>query len=187
MDADELHGKVVEQLTGVLKNEDNLKRLTARINCRLSSPKSDEPQIQSLTRQLAELDQKIQAGADRLLSAPDDVLETLYSQIRKAKEQRRNVESDLRCIKSKTQRKNDKAWTINDVLAAIDNLASQLSCGESKAVHKALKANIERIQLRFRTVQEGKRQIQRLAGGELHLVTERQVAGTGFEPATSRL
>ena len=136
---------------------------------------------------MAELDQKIQAGADRLLSAPDDVLETLYSQIRKAKEQRRNVEGELRSVKSKSQPKSDKAWTIDDVLAAIDNLADQLSCGESKAVQKALQANIERIQLKFRTVQDGKRQIQRLAGGEIHLVTERQVAGTGFEPATSRL
>ena len=187
VDADELHEKVVSQLTGVLRNEDNLKRLTALINRRLSTPKSDDPQIQSLTRQLAELDQKIQAGADRLLSAPDDVLETLYSQIRKAKEQRRHVEDELQSVTSKSQPKNDKAWTIDDVLAAIDNLADQLSCGESKAVQKALQANIERIQLKFRTVQDGKRQIQRLAGGEIHLVTERQMAGTGFEPATSRL
>ena len=76
---------------------------------------------------------------------------------------------------------------MNDVLAAVDGLANQLSCGESKAVQKALQANIERIQLKFRTVQDGKRRIQRLAGGEIHLVTERQMAGAGFEPTTSRL
>ena len=85
VDAEELHEKVVTQLTEVLRNEENLKRLTALINRRLSTPKSDDPQIQSLTRQLAELDQKIQAGADRLLSAPDDVLESLYSKSAKQK------------------------------------------------------------------------------------------------------
>ncbi len=78
-------------------------------------------------------------------------------------------------------------WTQEDVLAAVNQLIENLKSTDSKAVQNALKANIERVDLKFRTVQEGKRQIQRCCGGEIHLVTERQVAGARFELTTSRL
>ena len=185
--ADELHEKVIDQFLRILRDPKNLARLTAMINHRLATPRSEDTQVQSLTRQLAELDQKMQAGADRVLSAPDDVLETVYDQIRKSKSERRHVEDELRTVLAKSKKADSASWSVNDVLAAVKKLADQLGSGEPKAVQAALKANIERIQLRFRTEQDGKRSIQRLAGGEIHLVTERQVAGAGFEPTTSRL
>lgn len=185
--ADELHEKVVSQFVGILRDPQNLARLTAMINHRLAAPNSDDAQVQSLTRQLAAADQKLQAGEDRLLSVPEDMLESVYEQIRKAKAQRRHIEEEFRTLQAKSKKADSACWSVDDVLAAIEKLAEQLGSSEPKAVQAALQANIETIQLRFRTEQDGKRRIQRLAGGEIHLVTERQVAGAGFEPTTSRL
>ena len=132
-----------------------------------------------MTSQLAKLDQKIQSGADRVLSAPDEVLDTLYAQTTKAKAQRRQIEDELRTAKSETASETDRLkWTKEEALKAVSQLAETLTCTEPKAVQAAIKTNIERIDLRSRTEQEGKRQIQRCTGGEIHLVTERQVAGT---------
>ena len=187
IDADELHEKVVAQLVEVLGNPENLKRLTALMNSRLRASAPDENLVQSLIRQLAELDQQIQAGADRVLTAPEDLLDTLYKKIRQAKARHQHVKAELQAVRAKSRTKTYVIWTSEDVLAVIEKLADRITSAEAKAAQEALKANVERIQLRFRTVQEGKRQIQRVAGGEIHLVTEQKVAGTGFEPATSRL
>ena len=59
-----------------------------------------------------------------------------------------------------------------------EKLASDLESFDPQKVQQMLQTNIERIKLRFRTETKGKRRIQRLAGGAIHLVTERQVAGT---------
>ena len=69
----------------------------------------------------------------------------------------------------------------------MERLAEELESVDPKQVQQVLKANIECVRLKFRTEEQGKRRIQRVAGGEIHLVTEKIMAGAGFEPTTSRL
>ena len=185
-DAEYLHEKVVALLCERLRDEDTLDRLIAIINRALAKPTKLEPQIQVLVRQVAELEGKIKDGAERLLFCDKDLMEETSQFLRSLKSQRRAAEAELASLRSQATVLGKPTWTREQVVEKLTELAKKFESVEPEELHNMLKSTIDRVQLKFETV-DGKK--QRLSGGEIHISdsTDSGMAGAGFEPTTSRL
>jgi DNA invertase Pin-like site-specific DNA recombinase len=185
-DAEDLHKKVVELLVARLRDPDTLDRLTAGVNREATKSHDLQPAIKQLSGKLAKLDQEVKAAATRMMTVPEDVMEDAVTTLRELKHRRHRLEAELANLGSQAAVQNrSKHWTPDKVEAALDVLAQRLEQAEHEKLHQILKSTIDRVVLQFNTV-DGK---QRLSGGEIHLLdsTDSGMAGTGFEPATSRL
>jgi len=152
-----------------------------------AKPKTDNAtEVKALTKRLAELEQDIKTAVARVAKVSDEMLDEVYVMVSDLKRQRSKVEADLANLNSQTDAKTSQEWTPEQVLELVHRLADELETLEPRMLQEKLRSVIERITLTFKTVEQGKRRIQRLAGGEIHL-PEKVMAGTGFEPATSRL
>jgi hypothetical protein len=143
--------------------------------------------VASLKKQIDSLTKKIDAGMDRVFTAPDDMIDTLYEKLGNLKRQRESLQTELESIGDLKAR--PPKWTADDVVELLGQLADELENCPPERLQAVLAKLIQRVEAKFETVQQGKREIQRLVGGIVYF-DESQVirmAGTGFEPATSRL
>ena len=184
---EDIHRKVVAELVKALQHPRSVSRVVAMMNARIGDTEGHEDRINQLTRQLAELDRKIGAGTARVVEVPEHMLEAVYELVGDLKNQRHAVEAELANVKSQKETLQQGCFTEEEVRDRINRMVDELESLDPVKVQAMLKANVEKVTLRFETIQKGKRHVQKLVGGEIHLVTEKEVAGTGFEPATSRL
>ena len=185
-DADTLHNTVVNMLCERLRDEATLDRLLLIINRSLAKPAEFAPRIQALSVQLSELDQKIEAGARKLLLCDNDLMAELSTVLRELKQQRAAVEAEMAALKSRDQALGAPSWSKRQLIDALASLADRMETVPNDELQRIMKNTIDRVQLTFDTIDGVK---SRLSGGEIHISDspDSGMAGAGFEPTTSRL
>ena len=169
-----------------LRDEATLDRLLLIINRSLAKPAEFAPRIQALSVQLSELDQKIEAGARKLLLCDNDLMAELSTVLRELKQQRAAVEAEMAALKSRDQALGAPSWSKRQLIDALASLADRMETVPNDELQRIMKNTIDRVQLTFDTIDGVK---SRLSGGEIHISDspDSGMAGAGFEPTTSRL
>jgi hypothetical protein len=121
---------------------------------------------------------------------PDKMLQSVFDEMSELTDRRDHLQSQLDVAKTACE----QSVTTADIPASVISMAMKKFSEEIKncpeeGISKLLASMIDRVELRFTDVPYGKRTVRRLSGGTIHLKksSEFLVAGTGFEPATSRL
>jgi len=185
-DAETLHNRVVDALCERLRDDTTIDRLVRIINRQLSGPSDLTPRIQQLTAKIADLDQKIETGATKLLLCDADLTAELSAVLREFKQQRSAVEAEIQSLRSQEEVRGSSDWSHEDVVEGLANLADRLETVPNEELQQIMKNTIDRVELRFKTIDGDK---SRLSAGEIHISksTDSRMAGAGFEPTTSRL
>lgn len=178
-DAETLHSRVVGTLCERLRDESTLDRLVKIINRSLSAPTELAPQIQQLTAQIAELDQKIKTGAAKLLLCDIDLTAELSTVLRELKRNRAAAEAELQSLRSREDVLGEAIWSQEDVVSGLSSLADRLETVDGHELQRIMKNTIDRVQLAFHTIDGAK---SRLSGGEIHISQspDSRMAGAGF-------
>ena len=125
-DAEKLHNQVVDALCARLRDDSTIDRLVRIINRQLSGPTDLTPRIQQLTAKIADLDQKIETGATKLLLCDADLTAELSAVLREFKQQRSAVEAEIQSLRSQEEVRGSSDWSRADVVVGLANLADRL-------------------------------------------------------------
>ena len=106
--------------------------------------------------------------------------------LRDLKRQRSAIEAEIRSLRSREDSLHGAKWSREDVIASLAALADRLETVPNDELHRIMKNTIDRVELKFETIDGGK---SRLSAGEIHISesTDSRMAGAGFEPTPSRL
>lgn len=126
--------------------------------------------VESLRRQIVDLDRDIDRAADNFLRAPADVLDLIGQKLTSLKRQRQLVEAELRS-KEKTGDCTDMMVEVDAVLGRLSHLGEDLENAEPARRREVFRELIDRIELRFDKKPRGKRIECPLQSGVIHLRT----------------
>ena len=116
--------------------------------------------------------------SQRVFTAPDDMVDVLYTELSDLKRRREAAEAELAHIGDLKNR--PVKWTADDVVELLGRLADDLdNCPQDK-LKACLAKLLDRIELKFETVPRGNGTTQRLVGGIIHLAESQviRMAGT---------
>lgn len=165
----QLVNAVVKKLQVEILGGDSTDRLRERVHAMLAEKASPDPSdAETLRKRLRQLDQEIDRAADRLLRAPDDLLDVLAPKVSAMRKQREIVAAELENaersaqpidVDTETDRIVKKLWTMAEDLRSI----------EPATVRGALQRIVDRIDLRFERKQAGERSFYEPIGAEIAL------------------
>ena len=184
VDADEIERTVVSQIVQKLDSPQNRQRLEQSVRRELQRRCVVTPRPIGSAK-LAELDGMIDTLTDRVATVPDSVLPEVLAKLEKTKSQRDAVARELASHEDWEPASNIDALVL-DAMGQLDTLAEKIQSADRHAAQDAVRAAVASVVLEFEPRAQGKRTVYRCVAG-LICLTEKQVAGTGFEPVTSRL
>ena len=193
VDAEELESRVIAAIVEAFQDDGYRSALEQSIR-RVAKSRSDakgSTRNLELKTTLARLDGEIEKLSERVAIAPDEIIDVLFKKLAEKKRQRDSIDAE---IQNETRSPiDDSEGVVIKAIACLDSLAEVLQTAERSKVRSTFKELIESVHCEFETVSQGKRQIQRISRALITLrpaSSESQgqlIAGTGFEPATSRL
>ena len=189
--ADELHEVIVGEIVRKFQSPDTVAAIRREIIHRRSVDAPERStKVERLRRELKQTSTKLKVVTQRIGVVPDKMLQSVFDEMSELTDRRNHLESELAAAK----RDIEVATTSSDlpeslIEAALDAIIEKIEECPREKLATLLRSMIDHVELRFTDAPYGKRRIQRLSGGKIHLrkSSELQVAGTGFEPATSRL
>ena len=187
--ADELHEIVVKEVVQALRSPKNIEaiRQSMEHQSQLDTPDHTE-KIRRLESRLSRINKELDSQITRLGRVPDELVDAVLQKMTELKEEQQQLQAQLREL-SKIEPVAAQQWTADDVVELLTVVAEHLQQCPKDKLQEALQSVIERIELDFSPQKWGKKTIQRLSGGRIHLkkVVGIGMAGAGFEPTTSRL
>jgi DNA invertase Pin-like site-specific DNA recombinase len=102
-----------------------------------------------LLARIADLDRKIKTGAERFLTAPEELVEACRQSLSALQEQRRSLAADLDALRARTAAVASLDERIEEAAARFARLAEVFERGDPVLVREALREVIERIELWF--------------------------------------
>ena len=139
--------------------------------------KPDSKQLDRIKRRIRQLDKQIDRAAERLLTAPEDLMDILAPKLSVMKKERQRLQEELSSLDSQLQPKD----VLAEVDAAVNRLWSfgdELQKAKPERLRELLQQAVSRIELRFKHVQRGKRMECPLVSGEIHFRTESDIFGS---------
>ena len=159
---------ILEKIRADLLRGD-LERLKKHLRKRLQKQRQNKPdkrRLNRLQKRLGELDKQIDQGAERVLTAPEGLLDILTSKLQQFKEERAHVDAELRAarqsaapvdVESEVDRVASKAWS----------LLAELEAAEPAKLREILRQAVDRVELSFTARQQGKRNRYEATGGRV--------------------
>ena len=187
--ADKLHETVVEEVIKALRHPKRVELIRQAMERQSQvEPPDNSEKIARLEAKLARITKELGTQITRLGQVPDELVETVIKKSSELKAEQSRLEEELESARQVVVEEAPQ-WTADDVVELLNTVAENLEQCPPEKLQAALQGLIERIELDFEPVPYGKKTIQRLSGGKIHLrkVVGIGMAGTGFEPATSRL
>jgi DNA invertase Pin-like site-specific DNA recombinase len=128
----------------------------------------DTGKVDAIRRRIAEIDRAIDRAADRLLSAPDNLMDVLAPKLSGMKKDRERLLMELRSaeiacgpvdVESEARARAERLWTLTEEIQEAD----------PARVRELLRNLVSRIELHFEHVQRGKRLECPFSHGEIQL------------------
>lgn len=167
---DTLLAVIVAKIEDKYLSPKNLDRLRAALRRRLSdkTPKADSAKV--LAKRLADINRKIDDGAERLLTAPTDLIDVLAAKLRGWKAERDEVQRQVDAARSRPRETPQTVEaTIDRCIDRLRGLRENLHAVDREQLRTALREIVEEIELDFHEVPYGQRTKTELAGGIIRL------------------
>lgn len=162
---DQIFAAIVDKIRQDLL-QGGLERLKQSLRRKLRQRQQpDTAQQKRLQRRIGELDKQIDTAAERVLTAPEDLLELLSRKLQQMKRERELLAQDLkrmqpvkqRGVQQQVDQLAGKAWALLD----------ELRQAEPARVRELLHCAIDRVELSFTTRQQGKKRQYHPTGGRV--------------------
>ena len=131
------------------------------------SQRPDTEQLDRLRRRLTELNHQIETGAERVLTAPEDLLDILTTKLQKMKREQQQLEQEMRGLQPAAKKEQAMAAQIDELADKAWQLVEELQQADPARVRELLRQAIERVELSFTTTQQGKRQKHHPTSGQV--------------------
>jgi len=129
-----------------------------------------------IEKRIAEIDKQVDQGTERVLTAPDHVVERIYKRLDELKVERDRLDASLR--DAETPRESDPQADAKEVEAAIEalrGLRQTIQDADEEELRDLLRGLIDRIVLEFDHVQTGKRERNMLTGGTIYVRPDKAI------------
>lgn len=175
--ADELHQTVVKEVIAALRSPKNIEAIRQSMDrqSQVETPDNTD-KIARLRTRLTKVSKELDTQITRLGQVPDDLVETVIKNSSKLKAERDRIEKELEAA-TEVVPQVSRQWTADDVVELLDTVATNLEKCPPDKLQAAIQGLVERIELEFAPVPWGKKTVQRLSGGKIHL---KKVVGTGM-------
>jgi site-specific DNA recombinase len=162
---------LVRKLQESVLSSDNLDRLRDALRRQIDQRRAGGPKgADGLRKQLADLDREIDRAAENFLRAPAEVLDLVGQKLTVLKRQREHVQDALRGAEA-AGRPVDVAGEVDAVVGRLWRLGDELATAEPARRREVFRLFVDRIELRFDQVKQGKKTICPLRSGVIHLRT----------------
>lgn len=168
---DALVDVLVRKLQESVLSSDNLDRLREALRRQIDQRRAGSSKgTDGLHKQLADLDREIDRGADNFLRAPAEVLDLVGKKLTALKRQRQHVQDEL-SVAEADGKPADVAGEVDAVVGRLWRLGEEMATAEPARRREVFRLFVERIELRFDQVKQGKKTTCPLRSGEIHLRT----------------
>ena len=151
-----LSDKAIDRLVGKF-----CKRQTAR---RTVVPSDDG----RLRKQIEVLDRQIDQGAERVFSAPENLVGTIYAKLSRLREERDRLQAQLQAAEG---HQDDAGGGMEEMIEAAEealrNLRQAFLDADAADVRELLSTIVSKIELRFTHRKNGRREVNELQGGTI--------------------
>jgi site-specific DNA recombinase len=162
---------LVRKLQESVLSSDNLDRLRAALRRQIDQQRvGGSKGADGFRKQLADLDREIDRAAENFLRAPSEILDLVGQKITALKRQREHVQDSLRVAEA-AGKPIDVAGEVDAVVAHLWRLGEELGKATPARRREVFRLFVERIELRFHRVKQGKKTICPLQSGEIYLRT----------------
>lgn len=139
-------------------SDENLARLRKELDKQLRSrPRRALESAERLRNRIAELDRKIENGAERIFEAPAELTQTLYEKLAQLRRERDRLEEQLKRMDN-CQVVDEGKWRAEaeQALEALQNLRQAFATADRADLYELLRSVVSRIELSFTRRQSGK-------------------------------
>jgi DNA invertase Pin-like site-specific DNA recombinase len=164
-----LLGAVVRRMQQEFLNPESVRRLRQELHRQLAARgDGGASKAGELRKELADLERKIDQGAERLLAAPPDLTPTLTAKLREWQRQRDKLRADLAAAESVKPAADPEA-IVAEAVAKLARLGELLGQCDPALLREAIRQMVSKIECRFDHVPYGRRQKSVLVEGRIHL------------------
>ena len=191
VDQQEILDFIVAKLRQAILGGGHRDELRTRVRQELEARQTATPdRLAGMRRRLAEMDREIQTVTQRLLRVPDEAVDLLGVELAKLKRERDRQEAELDSLTADQPTDLDAAT--DAISERLWSLAAEFDTAEPARLREVIRQMVTRIELFFDKKQKRTRVERPFSNGTIDLrpdlvCPDLSVAGTGFEPATSRL
>jgi site-specific DNA recombinase len=162
---------LVRKLQESVLSSDNLDRLRDALRRQIDQRRAGWSKgTDGLRKQLADLDREIDRAAENFLRAPAEVLDLVGQKLTAVKRQREHVQDALRGAEA-ANRPVDVAGEVDAVVGRLWRLGEEMATAEPARRREVFRLFVDRIELQFDQVKQGKKTICPLRSGVIHLRT----------------
>lgn len=166
---------IVRKIREDFLNPDNLRKLEAEIKWQLDGRgKPDPTQAKKVRAQLAKLQHQIDQGAERVLSAPAELVEVLSAKLRGWQEEQRRLKTELDGL-DKPKAKGKAGPSVDEVIAPLWELEKRLATANPAMVREVIRQTVSRVECHFERRERAGRMVRTLARGLIHLRVDKQI------------
>lgn len=184
---------LLRKLRDVVLADGNREALLERVREKLTARQSKASDVSGLRKRLGELDRDIDRATDRLLTAPDDLMDVLAPKVQAMRAEQARLTSEVEQAVEASQRVDVEAEA-QAAVAKLETLSDELRTAKPARLRELVHRMVQRIDLWYRQAKmaTGKRTRSTLARGRIVLNASTELSsavayvGTrGFEPPTS--
>ena len=161
-------------------------RLREKIQHLLAARRRPAPvNADRLRKQITDLDRQLDQGADRVLSAPENLVGTIYAKLDQLKAERDQLQAQLQAAGShRIDTGGDDEGKIEEALDALRILRKAFTEAEPADVRELLSTVVSKVELRFAHREKGGREVNELQGGTILVrptaATSKLLSSLGF-------
>ncbi len=172
---------VVRKMQTEVFSERAIGRLLVKYRKRLAARRRVVPVDDGrLRKRIEDLDRQIDQGAERVLTAPDNLVGTLYGKIEKLREQRERLQADLNAAgKPEAGSAATDDEKVEEAAQILRDIREAFTDAEPEGLRGALPLIVSKIELHYKHVQCGKKERNLLQGGTIFF--------RSYDPAISLL
>jgi DNA invertase Pin-like site-specific DNA recombinase len=160
---------VVRRIQDDFLNPDNLEKLRGELRAQLAARGPDNAgRARTMRGQLADLDRKIDQGAERLLAAPADLTEMLTAKLREWQEQRGRLQRELEALE-RVQPTGDPEALVERAIARLAQLRDWLNQCDPARLREVIRQAVSKVECWFEHAPYGRREKSVLSRGLIHL------------------
>jgi site-specific DNA recombinase len=157
MPQDDLVEVLVRKLQETVLSSDGLDRLREALRRKAAETRTaGSSGAGDPRKQLAELDREIDRAAENFLRAPAEVLDLIGKKLTALKRQRQHVQEELRAAEAAAKPRDVEA-EVEACVGRLWRLRGDLAAGDPARRREVFRAFVDRIELRFDQVPQGKR------------------------------
>ncbi len=168
---DALVDVLVRKLQECVLSEKNLDRLRKVLHREIAQRQdSSLSGCVALRRQVADLDREIERAAENFLRAPAEVLDLIGNKLSALKRQREHLHDELR-VAERAREPKDIDREVDALVSNLWRLGEDIARADPARKREVFRQMVERIELRFDRVKQGKKTACPLRSGEIRLRT----------------